>query len=42
MVGGVADGLSRGWFRSGAPKSRVVMKAGEVVSREFFEDGAGA
>lgn len=38
MVGGVPHGLSEAWHPSGARKSRAVLDAGEVVSREFFDD----
>lgn len=39
MANGVAQGVSEAWYPSGARKSRVVLEAGEVVSREFFDDG---
>lgn len=38
MVDGLPDGVSEAWHESGRPKSRVVLKKGEVIEREFFED----
>ena len=38
MVDGQPDGVCRGWYPSGAPKARVELHDGEVVSREYWED----
>jgi antitoxin component YwqK of YwqJK toxin-antitoxin module len=40
MVAGVPHGVSVAWYPSGARKSRVVLEAGKVVSRQFFDDRA--
>jgi antitoxin component YwqK of YwqJK toxin-antitoxin module len=38
LVDGKPHGVCRGWHPSGAPKSRVELRNGEVVSREYWED----
>ena len=39
MVAGEPHGLSQGWHRSGARKSRVELEHGNVVSKQFWDDG---
>jgi antitoxin component YwqK of YwqJK toxin-antitoxin module len=39
LVHGKADGLSRSYHPSGCLKARVVLKMGEVIEREFWNDG---
>lgn len=41
IVNGQPDGICRGWHPSGNPKSCVELRAGEVVSREYWEDQLG-
>ena len=38
MVAGEADGWVTTWYASGAVKSRVHLKEGEILEREFFDD----
>ena len=40
MVDGKPDGLSQAWHPSGELKSQVTLKAGEIVSKEYWEDDA--
>lgn len=39
MVSGKPDGLVEAWHPDGSPKSRVMMKEGEILNREFFPAG---
>jgi antitoxin component YwqK of YwqJK toxin-antitoxin module len=41
MLDGKADCLSQSWYRSGTLKSRVELRAGEIVDRQYWESKPG-
>ena len=39
LAKGIADGASRSWYPSGYAKARAVLKTGEVLEQQFYDDG---